>query len=435
MINHYELKKYGNEEVLILYLDLDVEFALDFRNNNKYKEFENQLKKIIDIEKFLGKKIILVVGGIVIGSLLFLGNINDNKDNLANYVFVDHNIIAYSNIDSNIENLIVEDTNNENKIEDINKDIIELVKEEANKEKEEDKVNTNNPETNDTNEDKIINDNQNITNQNSSKEEVQKEITIYRSNGSIINLSMNEYLIGVVAAEMPASFHIEALKAQAILARTYASKKIERNEKLTDTVSTQRYKDNSELETMWGGDYNKYYTKIKQAVEDTDGITLKYNGTYIEAVYHSTSNGKTEDAINVWGNSVPYLKSVDSSWDKNTTTYLRTENKELNNILDILGITSNDISFEIISRNISGRVEIIKIGNTTMSGVEFRTLLGLRSTDFDINLVDNQVVITTRGYGHGVGMSQYGANEMAKSGYSYSQILSHYYSGTYESRN
>lgn len=427
MINHYEIKKNNNEEILILYLDIDEEFGLDFINNSNNKKFKYQLKKIIDTEKFSGKKIILVVGGLIIGSLLFLGNMT-NQDNLANYVFVDHGIVAYSNI----EKTPVEDTNKEDKIEDASKDIIEIVEVDTNK--KEDKVNENKTENNNINEDKQTNNNQNITNKEPSKEEVKKEVTVYRSNGMIINLAMNEYLIGVVAAEMPASFHIEALKAQAILARTYAMKKIEKNERLTDTVSTQRYKDNSELEVMWDKEYNKYYTKIKQAVEDTNGITLKYNGSYIEAVYHSTSNGKTEDAVNVWGNSVPYLRSVDSSWDKNTTPYLKTENKELNNILNILGITSNDISFEIISRNASGRVEIIKVGDNTMSGIEFRTLLGLRSTDFDIDIVDNKVMITTRGYGHGVGMSQYGANEMAKSGYNYSQILNHYYPDTYQNK-
>ena len=442
MINHYEIRKSNKEKILVLYLDISEEFSLDLKDNNKYKEFKYQLKKIIEVNKFTGQKIILVVGSVIIGSLLFLNNPVD-KDNLDNYIFVDNSIA----IINDIENIEIE----ENK--PINNEIKELEKLE---EKEPEKllenntsIETNSHTTNNTNNSNNINtsinnDNknketiENNSNQNSSNEiviEKEEQVTVYRSNGSIVNLSMTDYLIGVVAAEMPAAFNIEALKAQSILARTYAMRKLERNEKLTDTVSTQRYKDNNELKSMWGNDYGKYYSKVRQAVESTDGITLKYNGSYIEAVYHSTSNGKTEDAVNVWGNSVPYLKSVDSSWDEVASSYLRKENKDLNNVLSILGITSDDINFEIFSRNQSCRVESIRVGSDIFSGIEFRTLLGLRSADFDVSIVNNEVEITTRGYGHGVGMSQYGANGMAKEGYSYSQILNHYYPGTYQVKN
>lgn len=434
MINHYEIRNSNKEEILVLYLDISEEFSLDFKNNDKYKEFKYQLKKIIEVNRFTGQKIILVVGSVIIGSLLFLSNSVD-KESLDNYVFVDNSIAILNEV--KLEDKVMLNKNDNDEIEANTEINIEIV---------EDKINNDQKLGSNLNIDTTLNNNysNNVNNNDNNEETVEikeevveptveeKKVTIYRSNGSIVTLTINEYLIGVVGAEMPASFNIEALKAQAVLARTYAFRKIERNEKLTDTVSTQRYKDNNELRSMWGNDFDKYYSKIKNAVEATDGITLKYNGSYIEAVYHSTSNGKTEDAVNVWGNNVSYLKSVDSRWDEEASSYLRTENKDLSSILNILGITTNDVAFEIISRNESGRVESIKVGNNIFSGIEFRTLLGLRSTDFDVNVINNEIVITTRGYGHGVGMSQYGANGMAKEGYNYGEILNHYYPGTYQ---
>lgn len=239
---------------------------------------------------------------------------------------------------------------------------------------------------------------------------------------------MEEYLVGVVAAEMPASFNSEALKAQAILARTYALKKISKGEKLTDTVSTQAYIDKTEMQNKWGNDYSKYYNKIVSAVNGTKGQVVKYKGNYIEALYHSTSNGKTESAKEVWGQDIPYLKSVDSSWDKKTSAYLKIENKEIDKVMEILGININkNTNIEILSKDESGRVRKIKVEDKIYDGIEFRNLFGLRSTDFDITITEKGLEIITRGYGHGVGMSQYGANEMAKMGYNYKDIINHYY--------
>ena len=317
------------------------------------------------------------------------------------------------------------------------------IKEEVNDTKEEDnnKVTTNEStkksESNVSQNNSVVENNtSNQTNENNNTQEQQvvennqKYVTVYRSNGSVITMELEQYLIGVVSAEMPASFNIEALKAQAVLARTYALKSIESGKVLTDTVSTQRYMDDNELKAYWGNDFNTYYNKVKSAIDSTSNLVLKYNNNYIEALYHSTSNGKTEDAVYVWGNSVPYLKSVDSSYDLSATSYLRTEQKDLTNVLNILGIDWNDNSnLEIISRNESGRITKLRFGDKTYTGVEFRNLLGLRSADFDLETKDGMLVITTRGYGHGVGMSQYGANGMAKAGYNYEQILNHYYTG------
>ena len=143
-------------------------------------------------------------------------------------------------------------------------------------------------------------------------------------------------------------------------------------------------------------------------------------------MFFSTSNGYTESAKEVFGYDIPYLQSVESSVDKETTPYLKTVEKETATLLNILGVTNLD-NIEIVSRTSSGRVKEIKIDNKTYSGVELRNLLGLRSTDFDISVNGESVTITTRGYGHGVGMSQYGANKLANNGYSYSDIIHHYY--------
>ena len=178
---------------------------------------------------------------------------------------------------------------------------------------------------------------------------------------------------------------------------------------------------------MGQNDYDMYYNKVKEAVDSTKGIAIYYNNDLIDALFFSTSNGKTEDSKYVWGNNIPYLKSVDSSWDKDASSYLRDVSKDLINVLNLLGVSSSD--FTIISRNESGRITEIKVGDKSYTGVEFRNLLGLRSADFDISVNDNTVNIITRGYGHGVGLSQYGANGMAKSGYNFKQIIRHYYTG------
>lgn len=255
-------------------------------------------------------------------------------------------------------------------------------------------------------------------------------ITLKRSNGSVVKMSMNDYLVGVVGAEMPASFSQEALKAQAVVARTYTLKLIESGRTLTDTVSTQVYKSNDELRSMWGSSYNTYYNKIKNAVSATSNFCIKYNGRLIDAVYHSTSNGYTEDAVNVWGNNVPYLKSVTSPWDTSASSYLCDTVVSFNKISSMLGLDFNGGSLiEIISRDGSNRISRVRVNGNEYSGVELRNLLGLRSADFDVSITGDGVMFTTRGYGHGVGMSQYGANGMANSGYSYEQIIKHYYTG------
>lgn len=418
MINGYKIY----EDVLILYIDNSFEFGIDFKTKHNSSNMIDKIKKYIKKNKikFDGDKIALSIGGIVLAVLLVIEPPSSNNN--FNLTFSNTSILPTDTV------LVVNDTN-----KDIitTEEIEEVENNDIKEEKVEVKEKTNTlTKTNETK--KVLKKvEENVTLEQDIKEEIvqneEKKVTIYRNNGQVISIPITDYLIGVVGAEMPASFNIEALKAQAVIARTYALKRIEKGLKLTDTVSTQSYLDNSELEKKWGNSFNTYYNKIKEAVLATEDKAIYYNGEYIDAVYHSTSNGKTEDSKYVWGNSIPYLVSVDSSWDKDTTSYLRTISKDLSDFFNILGVNSSDIT--ILSRNESGRVLEIGVGDKVFSGVEFRNLLGLRSSDFDLEILDDTVNITTRGYGHGVGLSQYGANEMAKNGYNYEEIVKYYYKG------
>lgn len=427
MISGYKIINQNNdEEVLFLYLDFSFEFG------GKKQSFFKTIKRFLKTINFKGTKILLVSSGIIIGTL-YINPYKINKlDTPTNYNYVSKIIIHDFN-----ENELTDYEININKDDKIQKGNI-LEKEKNDSVNNATNVNiqksnklSNNVEENSTNKSNLTEtkkDNYTET----KKENIKKNeitVTVYRNNGKIINLELEEYVLGVVGAEMPASFNIEALKAQAILARTYALKSIKNGKKLTDTVSTQAYKDNSELQKLWKNDYTKYYEKIKKAVNETKGKVILYNNEYIDAVYHSTSNGKTENSKNVWKNSLPYLVSVDSSWDKNVKSYKKETIFEINEFCNILKLDVEEpITYEII-HNETGRVRQITINNKTFSGTEFRNLLKLRSADFEIEINDEKVKVTTYGYGHGVGMSQYGANEMAKQGYSYIQILKHYYTG------
>ncbi len=427
MINGYKIINQNNDEdVLFLYLDFSFEFG------GKKQSFFKTIKRFLKTINFKGTKILLVSSGIIIGTL-YINPYKINKlDTPTNYNYVSKIIIHDFN-----ENELTDYEININKDNKIQKGNI-LEKEKNDSVNNVTNVNiqksnklSNNVEENSTNKSNFT-ETKKDNYKETKKENIKKNeitVTVYRNNGKIINLELEEYVLGVVGAEMPASFNIEALKAQAILARTYALKSIKNGKKLTDTVSTQAYKDNSELQKLWKNDYTKYYEKIKKAVNETKGKVILYNNEYIDAVYHSTSNGKTENSKNVWKNSLPYLVSVDSSWDKNVKSYKKETIFEINEFCNILKLDVEEtITYEII-HNETGRVRQITINNKTFSGTEFRNLLKLRSTDFEIEINDEKIKVTTYGYGHGVGMSQYGANEMAKQGYSYIQILKHYYTG------
>ena len=250
-------------------------------------------------------------------------------------------------------------------------------------------------------------------------------------NDSIINLDLEEYVIGVVACEMPASFSNEALKAMSVAARTYAMYKMKKKKTydLTATTKDQCYISVDEMKKKWGKDFNKYYSKIKKDVEKTRGEYLTYNDNVIIAFYFSISNGKTENVENVFSQKLDYLVSVDSSWDSKYSYKKSTKTYDVATFLKKLNIKDKSIKKIDISRYKTGRVKTIKVNNKSFKGTKFRTLLGLKSTDFEIKYDSTRVTINTKGYGHGVGMSQYGANAMAKMGYKYDEILKHYYTG------
>lgn len=395
-----------------LYINLNINY--DFGNfKNTKTSFKKELKKFLNSLKINFNKIVLTCSGVIIGSIILTNN-NFNNEVSMKYV---------PNIDTSIPYIAHYD--NEEKIDDniiVNSDVNEV------------KENVNNSQIINNNVENPVNiEHTNIdnTSTNNTTNSSVSEITVYRSNGSVINLNMTDYLIGVVSSEMPASFNLEALKAQSVLARTYALKAKQTGKKLTDTVSTQSYIDIDQMKNKWGNSFNTYYNKIKNAVENTNGEYLSYNGNYIEALYHSTNNGKTESSLDVFGNYYPYLISVSSEYDKNSSSYLRTINMPLDTISNKLGLSlNNDSVISILSYTDGGNIKEININGNNFSGKKVRELLGLRSADFDISISDNNANITTRGYGHGVGMSQYGANGMANAGYSYKDILSHYYPGT-----
>ena len=395
-----------------LYIDLNINY--DFGNfKNTKTNFKKELKKFLNSLKINFNKIVLTCSGVIIGSIILTNN-NFNNEVSMKYI---------PNIDTKIPYIAHYD--NEEKTDDniiVNSDVNET------------KKNVNNSQNISKSVEKSVNtEHSNIdnTSTNNTTNSSVSEIIVYMSNGSVINLNMTDYLIGVVSSEMPASFNLEALKAQSVLARTYVLKAKQTGKKLTDTVSTQSYIDIDQMKNKWGNSFNTYYNKIKNAVENTNGEYLSYNGNYIEALYHSTNNGKTESSLDVFGNYYPYLISVSSEYDKNTSSYLRTINMPLDAISNKLGLSlNNDSVISILSYTDGGNIKEININGNNFSGKKVRELLGLRSADFDISISDNNANITTRGYGHGVGMSQYGANGMANAGYSYKDILSHYYPGT-----
>jgi len=259
-----------------------------------------------------------------------------------------------------------------------------------------------------------------------------KDNTIYVSalvNNKKTDLSLEDYIVGVVSCEMPASFDIEALKAMSVAARTYALYKNERNKTLKTTTDDQCYIDESAMKEKWKNNFDKYYNKINNAVNDTKGEYMTYNDKTIIAFYFSISNGKTENVENVFSQKLDYLVSVDSSWDKRNNSNEKDIKMKVSDFLKKLNINDNKINNIKIDRSNTNRINNIKINNKNYKGTKFRSLLNLKSTDIEIKYDNDYVYIHTVGYGHGVGMSQYGANYMAQDGYKYDDILKHYYKG------
>ncbi|MCX4248755.1 MAG: SpoIID/LytB domain-containing protein [Bacilli bacterium] len=232
---------------------------------------------------------------------------------------------------------------------------------------------------------------------------------------------LENYLVQVVACEMPALYENEALKAQAIASRTYALYQRDINN-VGLTAQDQCFLTEDKMHDKWGDDYQKYFDIIKNAVKETESYVMKKNNALFKSFYFSTSNGYTEDSMTVFKEGD--ISSVSSPWDKEN------KNFEVKIYLDKTELIKNLGEFNnitITKRNETNHVEEVQVDEKTLTGIEFRKKLNLRSTDFDINEVNGSYEITTRGYGHGVGMSQYGANMLAKENKNCESILKYYY--------
>ena len=231
-------------------------------------------------------------------------------------------------------------------------------------------------------------------------------------------------------------FEIEALKAQAVAARSYALKRIEYNKEedydVVDSIMNQVYLDDDYLKDVWGDNYIDNINKLRTAVNETSLEYLDYNGEVIDAMFFSTSNGYTEDAVTVFNVDLPYLQSVKSSWDEKTSSAFRSVTTiDVDEFYNKLGIDySDNFNVKILKRSSTNRIISLSINGKEFSGRTLYEKLGLRSTDFNLKKEENKIVINTVGYGHGVGMSQYGAEGMAEEGYNYRDILKYYYNGT-----
>ena len=252
--------------------------------------------------------------------------------------------------------------------------------------------------------------------------------------GTVSEGEMEPYLVGVLLKEMPAFFEEEALKAQAVVARTYARKAWEAGGKhgdgsvCTEPSCCQGYCTEEEYYLQGGREEN--VEKVRSAVCATAGQVLTYEGKLIEATYFSCSGGRTEDAVAVWGTDFPYLRAVDSPGEEEAAYYRSEMTVPKSEIEQKLGVSLDQGVMDEVIYTEGGGVDTVCIGGTYFTGVEVRSLLGLRSTAFSLEEEGENIVITTKGYGHRVGMSQYGADAMAVAGSTYEEILSHYYPGT-----
>lgn len=261
-------------------------------------------------------------------------------------------------------------------------------------------------------------------------------IRVKRVNGgSIDSIGLEEYIVGVLAGEMPIYFELEALKAQAVAARSYALKRMEYNKDneydVVDSIMNQVYLDRDYLKEAWGSSYTSNINKLIRAVNETSGEYLDYDGGIADALFFSTSNGYTENSDVVFSFDVPYLKSVDSKWDESVSSVFHSSiTISVSDFLQKMKIGNSDkVFFSDIVKSDTGRVISININGVDFKGMDVYNNLGLKSLDFSLEQVGSNVVINTSGYGHGVGMSQYGALGMAKNGYTYRDILFHYYTG------
>ena len=267
---------------------------------------------------------------------------------------------------------------------------------------------------------------------------------LHAKTNKIEEINLDEYLYGVVSAEMPANYEIEALKAQAVVARTYTFYQILNNKNkhenaniCDDSTCCQAWISKEDRFARWDKDkQEEYWNKITTAVNDTKGKVITYENKVINAFFHSNSGGMTEAPVNVWGGTgYPYLQAVETSGEDAYSQYSSEVELTFDEVVEKIKETHKDVEIDfnkddaikILEYTDSGRVKTIKFGNVELSGVETRTIMGLRSANFSIEIKDKKVKFTVKGYGHGVGMSQTGADSLAKQGKNYEEIIHHYY--------
>ena len=258
----------------------------------------------------------------------------------------------------------------------------------------------------------------------------------------LVLMSLEEYIVGVVSAEMPAYYEFEALKAQAVASRTYTLYSMAHGgchtnpdaDVCTNSKCCQAFSTHERMQKSWGDDYAKNYNRVAEAVMHTAGEVLTYKDKICDALYHACSGGQTEDSENVYANALPYLRGVDSPYeDPMRQQDVEIGTDELVRLITAKypesGVTEENAKteIEIVSTFESGRVKGLRLGKTEITGKQARSLFDLKSAMFTITWSENGIVFHTKGYGHGVGLSQNGANGMAKHGSTYEEILHHYY--------
>jgi hypothetical protein len=267
---------------------------------------------------------------------------------------------------------------------------------------------------------------------------------LHKKTGEVEQVNLEEYLCNVVSAEMPATFEQEALKAQAIVARTYTiykilNKKHDNADICDDSTCCQAWISKDDRLAKWEENQRESnWQKICSAVNETSGKIITYENKPIDAFFHSNSGGITEVPVNVWGGTgYPYLQSVETSGENTYTQYASEVTLSQEELINKLKEKYSDISIDftnsedikILEYTESTRVKTVKFGNHEISGVEARTLFGLKSTNFEISRDGNNIKFSVKGYGHGVGMSQTGADSMAKNGSGAEEIIKHFYTG------
>lgn len=271
----------------------------------------------------------------------------------------------------------------------------------------------------------------------SSNGDLNQRVSVLMNDDQILMMDIQDYITAVVLCEMPATFDIEALKAQAVVARTYTMRRQTGENKhdgaavCTDSACCQGYREPDDY--IASGGNIELLDKVRQAVAQTENQVLLYNGKLIDATYFSCSGGMTENAVAVWGADIPYLQATESPGEEHAAHYVDTvkfSTADFINKLKLSGVKNNNVDITDITYTEGGGVDRITICGESFKGTEIRRLLSLRSTAFSVTALGDSVTITTKGFGHRVGMSQYGAEAMAVNGSTYDQILFHYYKGT-----